>query len=170
MEDIIPTRNNEPTEPIGSTVLNGEIGKEISANDSDFTLKSVLVPEVDDEKAKFIFLDIELRNNTDSAYTISTLNNFYLQFTDGTKIYSDALSQLNAEEIFKKGSYYVDPFDIPSNGQFSGIIGGFTVSKDIDEFKLCYFPTGSNPNDKGTVIEYQINSADLSVPETNILK
>ena len=169
-EDILPSRNDEPVAPIGSTVLNGEIGKEITANNTSFTLKSVIISEDPDNDYKFVYFDIDLRNSTNNAYTLSTLNNFYIKLSDDTDIYSDVLSQLNAENQFKTAKYFVDPFDIPSNGQFSGIIGGFTVNKSVTDFTVCFFPTGSNPNDKGTVIKFPVTTADLCAPDQSVLK
>lgn len=169
LEDIIPTKNTTPVDPIGSHEIKGVIGSEITENDTSFTLKSVIVPDSDDSE-KFVYFDIDLRNNTDTAYTLSTLNNFYIQLADGTDVYSDVRSQLYAGEIFKKDKYFLDPFDIPSNGQFSGIVGGFVLRKDVNDFTVCFFPTGSNPNDKGTVIKFAVTAENISAPDPSVIK
>ena len=169
-EDIFSTISTEEVAPIGSTELKGEIGKEITANNTSFTLRSVVVHTDHEAKERFIFFDIDLRNSTDTEYTLSTLNNFYIKLPEGKEVFSDVRSQLYAGSNIKKDKYFVDPFNIPSNGQFSGIVGGFILMDDIDEFTLCFYPTGSNPNDKGTVIEYSITADDLKELDSELLK
>ena len=170
VEDFFPADSNESVAPKGSTELKGEIGKEITANDTSFTLKSVVVHTDKEAGEKFIYFDIDLRNSTSREYTLSTLNNFFIKLTDGTEVYSDVRSQLYAKSSFKKDKYFQDPFDIPSNGQFSGIVGGFILKDDVSEFTVCFYPTGSNPNDKGTVIEFSITPDDLKEPDQSIMK
>ena len=169
-EEMFPTSNTEEVSPIGSTELKGEIGKEITANNTAFTLRSVFVHTDHDYKERFVYFDIDLRNSTDKEYTLNTLNNFYIKLPDGTEVFSDVRSQLYARSSLKEDKYYEDPFNIPSNGQFSGIVGGFILMDDIDEFTLCFYPTGSNPNDKGTVIEYSITADDLKELDSSLLK
>ena len=169
-EDIFPTLSNETVAPIGSTEIKGELGKEVTANNTSFTLRSLLVHTDSAAKERFIFFDIDLRNSTNKEYTLNTLNNFYIKLDDGTEVFSDVRSQLYANGNIKKDKYFVDPFNIPSNGQFSGIVGGFILKDDIDSFTVCFFPTGSNPNDKGTVIEYSITADDLKELDSTLLK
>ena len=169
-EDFLPTDSNEPVAPKDSTELKGEIGKEISANSTDFTLKSVVVHTDKEAKERFIYFDIDLRNSTSTEYTLSTLNNFFIKLPDNKEVYSDVRSQLYAESSFKKDKFFRDPFNIPSNGQFSGIVGGFILNDDVDEFTVCFYPTGSNPKDKGTVIKFAITADDLKELDSDVLK
>lgn len=169
-EDLFPTVNTESVAPIGSTEIKGELGKEVTANNTSFTLRSVVVHTDSDAKERFIFFDIDLRNSTEKEYTLNTLNNFYIKLDDGTEVFSDVRSQLYARSSIKTDKYFVDPFNIPSNGQFSGIVGGFILKNDIESFTVCFFPTGSNPNDKGTVIEYSITPDDLKEIDSTLLK
>ncbi|WP_303838155.1 DUF4352 domain-containing protein [Ruminococcus flavefaciens] len=164
--------SNIPTsiEAIGSNVVDGEMGKEVTENDTGFTLNSVISAKNSETGEQFIYMDITLRNNTDKQYTLSTLNNFYIELPDGSKAESDVRTQLYAKQNFNESKYYADPFDIPSNGQFSGVIGGIAVSGDASDFKLCFFPTGDNPRAKGTVIKYDITSGDIHAPAAEMLK
>ncbi|MBP5379614.1 MAG: DUF4352 domain-containing protein [Ruminococcus sp.] len=162
--------SDEPEEPIGSNVVKGELGKEVTENDTAFTLNSVVSSKNSETGEQFIYMDITLRNSTDKAYNLSTLNNFYIELPDGKKTDSDVRTQLNAKQNFKESKYYADPFDIPSNGQFSGLIGGFAISGDVTEFKLGFYPTGDNPRAKGTVIVYDITAADITAPSSDIMK
>ncbi|MBO4523206.1 hypothetical protein [Ruminococcus sp.] len=169
-EDNFPTVNTEEVAPIGSTEIKGELGKAVTANNTTFTLRSIVVHTDNAANERFIFFDIDLKNSTNNEYTLNTLNNFYIMLNDGTKVFSDVRSQLYAGGNIKKDKYFVDPFNIPSNGQFSGIVGGFILKDDIDSFTVCFFPTGSNPNDKGTVIEYSITADDLKELDSTLLK
>ncbi|SEH45168.1 hypothetical protein SAMN02910265_00701 [Ruminococcus flavefaciens] len=170
-----PTSSNEDKSPVdlssmGSDVINGELGTMVSANDTDFTLNAVLDTGMRDDNAKFIYFDITLRNNTDKEYELSTLNNFYIQLPQGTKLYSEVRTQLYAGSHFKDDKYFVDPFTIPSNGQFSGIIGGFILGDEMNEFDVCFFPTGKDPNNKKTVIKYKITADKITAPDASVLK
>ena len=155
---------------MGSNVINGEIGTMVSENDTDFTLNAVIDPGLRDDSAKFIYFDITLRNNTDKEYELSTLNNFYIELPAGTKLYSEVRTQLYAGSHFKEDKYFVDPFTIPSNGQFSGIVGGFILNEDMNEFNVCFFPTGKDPNNKKTVIKYKITADKITAPDASALK
>ena len=155
---------------MGSNVINGELGTMISENDTDFTLNAVIDTGMRDDNAKFIYFDITLRNNTDKEYELSTLNNFYIELPAGTKLYSEVRTQLYAGSHFKEDKYFVDPFTIPSNGQFSGIVGGFILNEDMNEFNVCFFPTGKDPNNKKTVIKYKITADKITAPDASALK
>ncbi|MCR5601659.1 MAG: DUF4352 domain-containing protein [Ruminococcus sp.] len=154
---------------IGTNVINGEIGKEVEANDTVFTLNSVIDAGVRDNEKKFIYFDITLKNNTANAYSLSTINNFYITIPEGD-IYSDVQTQLYAKSHFAEDKYYVDPFDIPSNGQFSGLVGGFKLEENANSFEVSFYPTGDDPNNKETVIKYEITADDIQAPSDDIVK
>ena len=169
-QEVSDNRSPVDLSAIGTNVINGELGTMVSENNMDFTLNAVIDPQVRDCGSKFIYFDITLRNNTATEYAMNTLNNFYIELPDGTKMYSEVRTQLYAESHFNKDKYFIDPFTIPSNGQFSGIIGGFAIEGDVSEFTLGFYPTGDDPNAKGTVIKYDITAADLAAPSAEILK
>lgn len=163
--------NHSPVDAakIGTNEIKGEIGQEVEANNTVFTLNSVIDAGVRDSGTKFIYFDITLKNNTSSEYNLSTLNNFYVTVPEGD-LFSDVQTQVYARSHFSDSKYYVDPFTIPSNGQFSGVIGGFKLEENVNEFKVCFFPTGENPNAKETVIKYDITADDIAAPSDDILK
>ena len=156
--------------PVGENKVDAEIGKEETANDTAFTLNSVIDGGRSDDGMKFLFFDITLKNATNEAYTLSTLNNFYILTNDGEEIYSDVRSQLYANKNFNTEKYFADPFDIPSNGQFSGIIGGYTVDADLNDFTLCFFPPGNDPLAKETVFNYKITADDIIEADSSLMK
>ncbi|EWM54678.1 DUF4352 domain-containing protein [Ruminococcus flavefaciens] len=169
-EALTPRTDNTSHGDIGQNKIDGEFDKEIKENDMGFTLHSVIVPEIREGGQKFVYLDITLRNYTDAAYNISTLNNFYIILPDGQEVYSDVRTQLYAQSNFSADKYFLDPFDIPSNGQFSGTIGGFTIGEDVNEFTLGFYPTGSDSHAKETVVLYKITADDLKAPDSALLK
>ena len=154
---------------IGINEISGEIGKEIEANDTVFTLNAVIDAGIRESEKKFIYFDITLKNNTDSEYSLSTINNFYVTVPEGD-LYSDVQTQLYAKGHFKDNKYFVDPFTIPSNGQFSGIIGGFKLEENANTFEVSFYPTGKDPNAKETVIKYEITADDITAPSDEVLK
>ena len=158
------------TEPVGTNVINGELGKEITAKDTAFTLNSVVSTINSETGEHFIYMDITLRNSMSKEYTLSTLNNFYIELPDGSEVYSDVRTQLYAKQHFNDSKYYTDPFNIPSNGQFSGLIGGIVLVGEIKDFKLCFYPTEDDARAKGTVIKYDITASDIIDPPAEVLK
>lgn len=162
---------HSPVDPsnIGTNEIKGEIGQEIEANNTVFTLNAVIDAGARESGKKFIYFDITLKNNTSSEYNLSTINNFYVTVPEGD-IFSDVQTQLYAKSHFSDSKYYVDPFTIPSNGQFSGVIGGFKLEENANEFKVCFYPTGEDPNAKETVIKYDITADDIVAPSDDILK
>ena len=172
----VATENLEALEPpvehgpAGENQVEAEIGAEVNANDTGFTLNGVIDGGHNDDGTKCLYFDITLRNETDTAYTLSTLNNFYIIDGNGEEIYSDVRSQLYANKNFNPEKYFADPFDIPSNGQFSGVIGGYTVDQGLNEFTLCFFPTGNDPRAKETVFQYHITEADIKAADSSLKK
>ena len=156
-------------EKIGTNVIEGELGKEVEVDDTVFTLNAVIDPGARESEKKFIYFDITLKNNTPAEYNLSTINNFYVSLPEGD-IYSDVQTQLYANSHFAENKYFVDPFTIPSNGQFSGIIGGFKLEENANEFTVCFYPTGNDANNKETVIKYEIKADDITAPSDEVLK
>ena len=169
-QEVSDNRSPVDLSAIGTNVINGELGTMVSENNMDFTLNAVIDPQVRDSGSKFIYFDITLRNNTATEYAMNTLNNFYIELLDGTKMYSEVRTQLYAESHFNKDKYFIDPFTIPSNGQFSGIIGGFIMEENVNDFSVCFFPTGEDPNNKETVIKYSITADKITEPDSSVLK
>ncbi len=150
--NAVPDSDPIDLENIGSIEHRANLSDEIDANETSFKLNSVIDPGVIENGQKFIFFDITINNPTDTAYSLSTLNNFFIRLPDGTDIYSDIRTQLYALNAFKENSYSKDPFEIPAKGQFSGVIGGFLLDEGVTEFTVGFFPTKDAVNDKEEVI------------------
>lgn len=157
------------TTPIGTIQIKGNIGEEFNENDMSFKLNSVIDADYIEDGKKFIFFDITIKNNTGREYTLSTLNNFYLILPDGSEEYSSIRTLLYARSTFSDKKYFPDPFDIPSNGQFSGVIGGFIIDKDINNFTVCFFPTADDPRNKEKVIKIDAAESDIQKPSPELL-
>lgn len=156
---------------IGKNRIEASLLETVSANDTVFTLNSVVSPkDKEEEGCRFIYFDVSIKNNSDTAYTLSTLNNFYILLEDGTEVYSDIRTQLYAASNFKEDSYFTDPFDIPANGEFKGLIGGFLLKKDVEKFTVGFYPTKDSPRAKGDVIVIDITADKIQAPDASILK
>ena len=159
------------TVPIGQNKINAAVGEAVTANDTVFTLNSIISPEEHSEDDKrYIYFDVTITNNTGSAYSLSTLNNFYLTLPNGSEVYEDVRTQLFAMSKFKEGSYFSDPFDIPANSEFKGIVGGFLIDKNAESVTVGFFPTKDSPTAKGDVILINVNAADFKTPDASVLK
>ena len=164
-----PTNVYAENTEIGVNQFKADLSTEISANDTAFTLNSVIDTGYRENDKKYIYLDVTINNSTDSGYELSTLNNFYLKLSDGTEVYSDIVTSLYAMANFNENTYSKDPFNIPAKGQFSGIIGGFVVDENVDTFTVGFFPTQSLVNDKDDVCLIDI-TPDKITTRTDLLK
>ena len=148
-------------ENIGTNKVKVSMNEEADENETVFKLNSVYLTPVQDNGSKYLYFDVTIHNSTDTAYSLSCLNNFYIQSSDGTTINSHISAQMYARNNFREGIYTPDPFDVPANGDFSGIMGGFVIDGDLGEFTVGFFQTRENNNDKETVINVNVTPADI---------
>lgn len=158
------------TAEIGSIVVNADLSQEIKENDMSFTLNSVIDAGLSGDDMRFIFFDVDIRNDLDVSYSLNTLNNFYLIMPDGSEMFSTVRAQLYAINSFKEDKFIIDPFDVPAKGEVKGVIGGFLIDKDVDNFTVCFFPTSDDPNDKEIVIKIDVTADDFKALDDEILK
>lgn len=162
---------NDDEAHIGENKIEADLSETVSANDTVFTLNSVISPEnMEDEGCIYVYFDVNIKNNSDTAYDLSTLNNFYIVTEDGTELFSDIRTQLFAMSRFKENTYFSDPFQIPANGEFKGIVGGFMLDKNVKNFTVGFYPTKDSPRDKGDVMLIDITSDKIQAPDASILK
>ena len=169
---------DEPGEPvrnayqqdanIGKNEVVADIKEEAEANDTGFTLNRVIAYKDPERSEKYIYFDVNIKNDTSDTYDLSVLNNFYLIYPDGNEKYSDIKTELYANSKFQ--NYYMSPFNIPANGEFKGIVGGFAVDPSLDEFTIGFFPTRVDNRNKESVIKIKV-TPDLIVDNpSDILK
>ena len=146
-----------------------DMNQEADQNDTMFTLNKVysITPEGNDSE-KYIYFDVTIKNNTDKAYTLNILNNFYLIYPDGNEKYGDIKTELYANSHFN--SFNPSPFEIPANGELSGIVGGFAVSPQVEEFTVGFFPTQEDINNKENVIKVNVSADEIIADPDDILK
>lgn len=159
------------TVAVGENKIYAKLGEAVTANDTVFTINSVISPEeLSADGKRYIYFDISLTNNTASAYSLSTLNNFYIVTENNEELYEDVGTQLFAMSKFKDDVYFSDPFDISANSEFNGIVGGFIVDKDTESFTVGFYPTKDTPTAKSDVILINVTSADIQTPDPSVLK
>lgn len=158
-------------EHLGENKIQADLLETVSANDTVFTLNSVISPEnMEDEGCIYVYFDVNIKNNSDSAYTLSTLNNFYITTDEGDELFSDIRTQLFAMSRFKENTFFSDPFDIPANGEFKGIIGGFMLKKSVKNFTVGFYPTKDSPRDKDDVMLIDLSVDQIKAPDASIMK
>ena len=107
------------TVPVAQNKIPADMGQSVTVNDTTFTLNSVISPEnINENGQRYIFFDVTIKNNTDTTYSLSTLNNFYIILNGSTNVYSDVRTQLFALSRFKENTFFSDPFDIPANSEY----------------------------------------------------
>jgi len=154
---------------IGEIKVTANVNQEAEANETFFTLNKVIDAGAQTENGEhYYYLDITIRNNTDTAYELTRLNNFYLLFSDGTELSSAVRAELYAINNFSD-KYRKSPFTIPANGTFTGVVSGFVLTPDKTDFTVGFFPTRENTEDKKNVILVPVTASDI-VPITDDLK
>lgn len=134
--------------------------EEADENDTVFTLNRIVDSgNVAEDGKRFIYLDVTIQNNSAKEYEMSALNNFYLLMNDGSEVHFDIRTQLYG--VKRVENYSDNPFTIPGNGTFNGVVGGFLVDDGVKEFTVCFFPTLDVSSDKSTVVKVPVTEANF---------
>lgn len=155
---------------IGANEIKVEMSQEADANDTVFSLNSVIDAGAQTENGEhYIYLDVTIKNSSDTAYSLSTLNNFYLIMPDKSEVYGHIRTQLYALNNFSD-KYFGSPFDVPANGEFRGIIGGFVLPEGQNTFTVGFFPTKEVDTDKYNVIKIDVDASKIVPISGDLLK
>lgn len=162
-----PDASKNPSSTVEPGKLEGIAEKEISVsvkeeadeNQTIFKLNNVVDSGMADDNGRYLYLDVSITNSTGKEYDLNTLNNFYLLLPDGNEVHFDVRTQLYAGKNIE--SYVASPFTIPANGEFSGLIGGFIVDKDVTDMTVCFFPTQDDDRNKSSVVKVNVSAADI---------
>lgn len=150
------TKNNG----IAQNEITANPAEEAKVNETTFKLNRVIDSgKTNDDGDPYVFLDVTISNTTENAYDLSIINNFYLLLPDNSEVHFDVRTQLYATQNID--GYFTNPFNIPSNGEFSGIIGGFVLPKDTADFTVCFFPTQNDASNKTNVIKINVSSQNI---------
>lgn len=133
------------------------IAEEADENDTVFKLNKVL--EYTRKDGRYIYLDVSVSNATDKTYEMNCLNNFYILFDDGTESHFDIRTQINATQTVE--GYTENPFEIPANGEFSGVVGGFIIPDTTQSFTVCFFPTLDDMSNKSSVVKVKVDGSSI---------
>lgn len=153
---------NEPNKNNGIAVneISAGLSEEANANDTGFRLNRVIDSgQTSDSGEPYIYFDITISNSTDKSYDLNVLNNFYILLANGDEVHFDVRTQLYGTKNIS--NYVSSPFNIPANSEFSGIVGGFILPKDSQDFTVCFFPTQDDANNKSNVIKINISSQNI---------
>lgn len=145
----------------GENHVDADLEEEADANDTLFKLNSVSETDVIEDGNKYIYLNVEITNSTDTDYSLSSLNNFYLLHDGNIIETTDIVSMFYAKNNIKSFSITQDPFSVPAHGTFSGYLCGFEVPEDLNEFTVGFYPTKNDELDKSSVIEVKISPDDI---------
>lgn len=155
---------------IGANEIKVEMSQEADVNDTVFSLNSVIDAGAQTENGEhYIYLDVTIKNTSGTAYSLSTLNNFYLIMPDKTEVPGHIRTQLYATNNFSE-KYFGSPFDIPANGEFRGVVGGFVLPEGQKNFTVGFFPTKEDGTDKYNVIKIEVDSSKIVSVPSDLLK
>lgn len=145
---------------LAKTEIKAEISEVTLSNDTSFKLNNVIdYGKTDDDGNRFLYLDVTITNNTDKEYELNILNNFYVLYPDGEEAHFDIRTQLYAQNNIDE--YITNPFKLTANGELSGIIGGFIIPPDKNDFTVCFFPTQDVLTDKESVIKVNVTADNI---------
>ena len=164
------SRSKAPTEtssiisnlqdPLASNSVEAGLTQETDLNQTMYTLNRVIDSgRKSEEGERFIYLDLTIRNSSNTDYELNCLNNFYILLDDGSEVHFDVRTQLYAQKHIK--DFISGIFTVTAGSEISGITGGFLLKPDITSFKVCLFPTGASGNDKSSVIKVPITTSDI---------
>lgn len=164
----VAERNEQPTEPVAnkysgnSKKTNSAIGQETEVNNTVFSLNDVVrVDSPSNDGNDYVYINVTIKNNTDTEYQINSLNNFFVALPDETEISSNVRTQLYAINNYPK--CIDNPVTIPANGEFTGYLtGGFLVPSGTDSFTVGFFPTLDNGRDKSNAILSPVSAEDIN--------
>lgn len=169
-ENVSESKSDDSTNrhSSGSHKNDSSFGEEAEVNETIFTLDSVVrVPDEISGK-DYIYIGVTIKNSTDTEYTISSLNNFFLDIGNGQELASDVRTKQLALSEFPK--CVNDPVTIPANGEFSGYLaGGFAVPTDTQAMSVGFFPTLDNDTNKSEFISTPISADNIS-DDVSLLK
>lgn len=157
--DSKPTIINKQ-EGLAKTEIKAEILEETLSNETTFKLNNVIDSgKTDDNGNRYLYLDVAITNNTDKVYDLNILNNFYLLLPDEEEIHFDVRTQLYGQKEIE--TYIPSPFTLSANGNITGIVGGFIVPPDKNNFTVCFFPTQEILTNKESVIKVDVTAENI---------
>ena len=122
----------------------------------------------------YYYLDVTIKNQTGTAYALNALNNFYIELSDNTQVEYFVGADTYGSSHFKDDIYSVvsEQYQLPANGEFSGIVGGFKIdpAKIGSKITVCFFPTRENADDKEDVIKVEVPADKIIEPTADMLK
>ncbi len=147
---------------VGEKEYSVALDEATSVNSTSYKLNRVIDSGETKDGVKYIYLDVTLKNESNTDFTISGHNNFYLILEDGTEVRDHVRADLFAT---KSLNGYQALESIPAGGEFTGYIG-FCVAENVDSFKVGFFPTADAENNKENVIFCDVKSGDIvAAPE-----
>lgn len=162
---------------VGKNEIKGELEQEAVGNETGYILNSVIhIKPEDSSNGDYYYLDVTIKNQTDTAYALNALNNFYIELDDADKTRVEYFVGADAygSSHFKDDIYSVvsEEYQLAANGEFSGIIGGFSIdpAKIGSKITVCFFPTRENADDKEDVIKVDVPADKIIEPTADMLK
>ena len=147
-------------EGLAQTEIMAEIQEEKESNETVFKLNKVIDSgKTDDEGNRYMYLDAVITNNTDKEYELNIINNFYILYPDGEEVHFDVRTQLYGQNNME--NYIPNPFKLTAKGEISGIIGGFIIPPDKNNFTVCFFPTQDVDTNKESVIKVEVTAENI---------
>lgn len=145
-----------------SKKTNSALGQETEVNNTVFSLNNVVsVSDPAGNGNDYVYINVTIKNNTDTEYQINSLNNFFIALPDETEAISDVRAKLYAINNYPQ--CVDDPITIPANGEFTGYLtGGYLVPSGTDSFTVGFFPTLDNNRDKSNAILSPVNAESIN--------
>lgn len=156
-EDTVTVPNDTD---LGKNKITAAITEEAAANETTFKLNSVVqtgkVKRGNNPEKKYIYLNVEIKNDSNTDYKLSSLNNAWLRIGENTVKTCDIVTRFYAKDHIKAEKFIIDPFIVPAHSTVSGYITGYEVDPSLDKFTVEFFPTQNDLHNKNTVIQVEV--------------
>ena len=159
----VPTQNG-----LAEKEIIADITQSVEEHGTVFQINSLIDSgHKTDDGRNFYYLDVTIKNTSDTAYDISLLNNFFLLMPDLSELSFDIRTQVYASAEYK--GYTESPFTVSPGEEFKGYVGGFLLDESVTDFTVCFFPTANDMHDKSSVIKCAMNTANAIAPPADMI-
>lgn len=141
---------------IGQNKIDVSLNEDTNVNKTSYKINRIIDSGRRKDGLKYIYLDVTIKNESDTDYEASGLNNFYLILDDGTEILTDVRADIYAKQSL---TGYEQLLSVPAGSEYTGYIG-FCINENINNFTVGFFATADN-NDKSNVVLCTVKPEDI---------
>lgn len=142
---------------VGKEKVNVSMNEDTDINNTPYKLNGVIDSGRVQDGMKYIYLDVTIKNTSDTVMELSGLKNFYLILSDETEVLPDIRADIYAKRAM---TGYQQLLSVDAGSEFTGYIG-FLVDQNVNSFTVGFFPTGKD-DDRTNVVLCDVKESDIA--------